>query len=241
MHFIVAPFTFVLLAVRPVIFSITTDLILLELSFVVRSVSESQFTLAFFLAIYVIALIFGTIWPWLHAEAVLLVVDPISVIISAVGMWVSAFSVCLVIDPLSFINVSIGMNKLALPVRFVCFPVTLIARTIRPHLVSEAISDSIVPLSGVDSAIFKCYGTSGYSTFCINFFTVLDTISSFANSLSKVLIVIILLLKVFIHLTILVFVLNKLIIIECLYLGRIISTSITIASAISHSFEVLFN
>ena len=86
MHFIVAPFTFVLLAVRPVIFSITTDLILLELSFVVRSVSESQFTLAFFLAIYVISLIFGTIWPGFHAEAVLLVVDPISVIISAVGM-----------------------------------------------------------------------------------------------------------------------------------------------------------
>ena len=49
-------------------------------------------------------------------------------------MKISVLSVCLVIHPLSFIDVSVCVEEPTLSTRFVFVPVTLIARTIRPHL-----------------------------------------------------------------------------------------------------------
>ena len=70
-------------------------------------------------------------------------------------MKISAFSVCLVVHPLALIDVSVCVDELTLSERFVFVPVTLVARTIRPHL--NAVSFLLVaePRTLINRSIFK--------------------------------------------------------------------------------------
>jgi len=60
-----------------------------------------------------------------------------------------------VVQPLALVDVAVGVLELALPVRLVKSPLALVARTVRPNLMSEAVSHIVQPLSSVDSSVLQ--------------------------------------------------------------------------------------
>ena len=62
-HFVLAPVARIGFAIRPVIVAEPTDLVVLEGAFVVAAIGKGKSTLTFFLAIFVVSFISGTIGP----------------------------------------------------------------------------------------------------------------------------------------------------------------------------------
>ena len=88
----------------------STDLVVLELAFIVTSISEGEPALSLFLSIFVTALISGAIWPRFDTMTVLLVIEPLALVIGAIRVGVGAHALSLVVDPLALVDITICMD-----------------------------------------------------------------------------------------------------------------------------------
>lgn len=77
------------------------------------------------------------------------VVHPLALIASPIHMDVDSLPVSLVVGPVAFVDVAVDMCKLTISMGAIVFPGTLIARTIRPNLSAQAVSEPPKPLTSV--------------------------------------------------------------------------------------------
>lgn len=108
------------------------------------------------LAIMVLALKRGAVWPSFMTIAVLFVFDPFSLVASTVQMRVNSLAMSLVLSPHSIVNIAVGVDQSTVPVSLVIFPVALVHGTIGPDLHTATLSNfrAFYPLASVPCPIF---------------------------------------------------------------------------------------
>ena len=67
----------------------------------------------------------------------------------AVDVDIDSMAVGFVINPVSFVDITINVGEFSKSLSSVIFPVSLVAGSIRPHLLAIAITESTNPLSSV--------------------------------------------------------------------------------------------
>ena len=83
--------------------------------------------------------------PRLLALAILEIVDPIALVLRSIYIEIGAEAMSLVIAPLTVKDITVNMVEDASTVRLVVLPLSLVARTIRPSLLSKAVSEPSKP------------------------------------------------------------------------------------------------
>lgn len=101
------------------------------------------------------AFIYRSVLPRLFTLAILQVVGPVSFVLRAIYIEVGPEAVGFVFMPFAIEDVPIDMVKHATSMSLVILPLTLVARSIRPGLLTEAMAQVTHPLSVVDSSILK--------------------------------------------------------------------------------------
>lgn len=91
------------------------------------------------------------------------VVFPHALILGAVHMLVDTTSIGLVIGPVSVVNVAVDVDKSALAVSTVLTPLTTVLGTVGPGLLTEAVTESALPLACVDGTGLEGVGWSGFA------------------------------------------------------------------------------
>ncbi len=136
------------------------------------------------LALEILAVIFGTVWPGLNTLPMLLVIEPLAHIGGTIGMCVGSMPMSFVIAPLSFVDVAICMHEFAETISLVTLPLTFVLRAIWPDLMAIAILHPVKPLTSVNCSAWQRHRRER--------FALLEAFLSFAVVLILVLLIIIL-------------------------------------------------
>lgn len=113
-HFVIAPFPLIDLAILPIIGAFSRDLVVGELAFVSAPIREGQDALAELPPLLVLPLVKGAVWPRLLPLALLQVFDPLAFILGSSFVGVYSVPVRHVIFPISFIDIAVDVNYAAL-------------------------------------------------------------------------------------------------------------------------------
>lgn len=157
LHLVEVPAADVAATVGPLIVPMAVDIVVLELTGVLRAVSPPEGACALFLSLDVLAFESCTVRPLLEACARLRVLLPVAGETRAVAMMiVCALPVKLAIAPLALIDISVIVKHAASPTRLALKPEALIQRTVAPEEDPEALSlPSLgIPLADIGSAFF---------------------------------------------------------------------------------------
>ena len=79
-------------------------------------------------------------------------------------MHVNTESVSLVVGPLSIVDISINVHELSLTVGMVLSPLARVLGTVRPMLLTLAITEASLPLTVVDGATLETIGRAFLTT-----------------------------------------------------------------------------
>ena len=132
------------------------NIIILEFSVKDAVVAPLESSSPVLLPLMVLPIVYGTIWPSLHAFPVLFVFFPLPFISGSVSVHVHSLAMSFIVLPFAFIDITVGVDQSAFSVGFVLSPVALIERTIRPDLEASSISDfgAFEPFSLVLGVVF---------------------------------------------------------------------------------------
>jgi hypothetical protein len=158
---VLQPETFILPAIRPNIPAVSLDVVAPKLPLVSVAVQPTEGTVTFFHALDVVALVLGSICPFLMPIAVLFVVVPLARVGGAILVEVNSSALCLVIDPLAFVDVSPGLDQSPLSVGHILRPVPFVEGAIFPDLSSSAFAFAVLPLAVVDCSVIELCGGFG--------------------------------------------------------------------------------
>lgn len=92
------------------------------------------------------------------------VVAPHTLVLSTVDMHVNTESVGLVVSPLSIVDISVDVHELSLTVGMVLSPLARVLGTVRPMLLTLAVTEASLPLTVVDSATLEAVRRAFFTT-----------------------------------------------------------------------------
>ena len=104
----------------------------------------------------VVAFIARLVSPRLNPVPMLQVVFPHTLVLGPIHVLVNTASVGLVVGPVAIVDITVDMNKTTFAMSTILSPFTAIPGPIVPRLLTEAVSEATFPLTGVNSARFKC-------------------------------------------------------------------------------------
>ena len=88
------------------------------------------------------------------------VVFPHALVLGSVHMLVDTAAVGFVVSPISIVDVAVDMNKTTLSMSTILSPLTAVLGPIVPRLLTEAVTETAFPLTGVYCTRFKCIGSA---------------------------------------------------------------------------------
>jgi hypothetical protein len=83
------------------------------------------------------------------------VVSPHPLTLLSIDMLVDTNTVCFAVCQLAIINVTISVNEFAYSISSVLTPLTDVPGSIRPYLLTEAVTELALPLAGVYSSCLE--------------------------------------------------------------------------------------
>lgn len=111
----------------------------------------------------IVTLVSRLVGPGFNTLSMLQVVLPHSFVLSAIDMLVDSRTVCLIVRPETIVNITIYMSKGTLAMSSVLAPFTVVFGSIRPNLCTSAITETALPLSGIDRSSLESIGRPVYS------------------------------------------------------------------------------
>ena len=110
MHLVVDPVACEFATISPLVFAMTVDVVVQEVSNIAGHVSPQELSKPIFLSELIVTFILSPIGPLFLALAMLFVIDPVTLILGSVSVSVLAKAMSLVITPHAVVDVSIRMN-----------------------------------------------------------------------------------------------------------------------------------
>ena len=108
----------------------------------------------------VITFVARFVGPCLNSVTMLKVIFPHSLVLGTVYMLVYTTSVCFIVSPIAIIDVSVYMDEATLAVSPVFPPFARVFCSVTPSLLTEAISESSLPLTCVNGASLESVSRS---------------------------------------------------------------------------------
>jgi hypothetical protein len=92
------------------------------------------------------------------------VISPHTLILRSIDMLVDTKTIGFVVCPLAIINVAINVNELTFTMSSVFTPLSDVLGTIWPDLLTEAVTEPALPLTGVHSSALERVGSTLFSS-----------------------------------------------------------------------------
>ena len=116
-----------------------------------------------FAAFWIMTFIWWSIWPGVLPKSMFSICNPVSYILCPTDMSESSFSMLAVFHPLSSVLVSVCICICAMSVHSTIPPLTIIARAIRPNLLTVSILFIVKPLPFVTCSVIEYHFFSKFS------------------------------------------------------------------------------
>ena len=111
----------------------------------------------------VVALVAGLVSPSLYTVSVLEIILPHALILGPIHVLVNTTAVRFVISPVSIVDVAVHVDKATLAMSPVLSPLATVLSSVVPGLLAKAISETSLPLTGVNGTSLESVGRAGLS------------------------------------------------------------------------------